>query len=197
MTLYDKYESNYVKNDYKTTTKFLQLFSSSTYQLTIMKFTTVISTAAAIAGVASAPVPQAEGEATLGLITGLLKGILGGGAIGGGFGYGGGYGGGWGSGWGNGWGSGWGSGWGGSYNTWYRKKITVIRNGSGALYYYAFPDGYSPCGCYADAAYAVSEDDANKLVDDASFAVETNTAVTAPDDAANAPQDAANAPQAS
>lgn len=150
-----------------------------------MKFTTVLTTAAAIAGVASAPVavpaPQAEGEATLGLITGLLNGILGGGAA---------IGGGWGGN--GGWGSGWGGNWGGQSSWYYKKKITVIKDHYNYNHYYTFPQGYNPCGCYYDAAYAVSEDDANKLIDDASYAVETNTAVTAQpiEDASSAPVDA-------
>ena len=149
----------------------LVLFLHHSTQLNqpIMKFTTVIVSAAAIAGVASAPV--AEGEATLGLIKGILGGLLGHGSWGGSWGWNGQAGWGWG---GNG---GWGS-------SWYYRKVTVIKSKGGQTYYYCFPPNYNPCGCEADAAYAVTSDDANKLIDDASFAVETNDAVTIPDDVA-------------
>ena len=134
-----------------------------------MKFTTVLTAGAAVAGVAAAPVAapvaQAEGEATLGLISGLLGGLFGG------------------------WG-GWG--WGGQSSYYYRKKVTVIKDHYYNNHYYTFPDYYTPCGCYYDAAYAVSEDDANKLVEDAAYAVETNTSVTAQpiEDASSAPVEA-------
>lgn len=136
-----------------------------------MKFTTVATTAALVASVAAAPAPQAQAAAVAeGEATfGIISGIL------------------------NLLFGGWG------YKLYYHKKITIIKDYHYRDHYYTFPPQYVPCGCYSDAAYAVSEDKANELLQDSSYAVETNTAVTAlPDDADSAGgvqpiEDAANA----
>ncbi|CAN3376666.1 hypothetical protein DIURU_004454 [Diutina rugosa] len=137
-----------------------------------MKFTTVATTAALVASVAAAPAPQAQAAAVAeGEATfGIISGIL------------------------NSLFGGW-----GNKSYYYKKKITIIKDYHYRDHYYNFPPQYVPCGCHSDAAYAVSEDKANELLQDSSYAVETNTAVTAlPDDAdaAGAVQpveDAANA----
>lgn len=56
----------------------------------------------------------------------------------------------------------------------FSKTITVLYDSSNQPHYFNFPDGYKPCGCASDNAYAVAESSAQFLVNNQGFTFSDN-----------------------